>query len=426
MAFSLTTALLGACGLSTTPTSPRLSPASPEPVQQASVRQATHLVVKRKTGSGADSTRLAFEQKYRVTLVIPHVLDAIGVDVVPVPATMDAADLLARMSADEGIEYARLPGKVSLPRLVRNGTDLSVKSGKGTSDPLRNLQYGLTKVDAEAAWKITPGNGQVAIAIIDTGVDFNHPDLKGKLLTGFSTIAAQPSGKDDHGHGTHCAGIAAAVTDNAVGVAGMAPKAMLMPVKVLDASGNGADDDVATGIVWAADNGADVISLSLGTDQADPLMKDAVAYAQARRNCVIVAAMGNDGASVASYPAKFAGVIAVGATDAQDRLASYSNFGSWMSVVAPGTGIVSTFPTYAVTLNQSGYSKDYASLDGTSMAAPFVAGLAALVKSQGTRQTPAQVKAAITKGADDLGVKGFDDRFGFGRINARKTLSSLK
>jgi subtilisin family serine protease len=411
--------LLSACGL--TPPAPALTPVNPVAAPRAASTPGGRLFVRRKKESGGlDGSRTAFEQKYRVT-VKPHTLNVIGVDWVTVPPGVDVDDLLARMKQDATLEYAVKPNRVSLPTLIRRAQPSKYRS-TGVGDPLRDVQYGLTQVNAAPAWKGTANQAPVTIAIVDTGVDFGHPDLKDKLLPGFSTIATQPSGKDDNGHGTHVAGIAAAMTDNGIGGSGMAPNAKLLPVKVLDANGEGDDADLATGIVWAADNGANVINLSVVTDQASPLLRTAVEYAQGKYKTVIVAAMGDDASGQKLYPAAFDGVIAVGATDQADRLADFSNTGRWISVTAPGVGIVSTFPTYGVTLNRQGFTQGYTTMDGTSLATPFVSGLAALIKSQSMRQTPAQIKTAITKAAQDLGAKGFDERFGYGRINAPKAL----
>jgi subtilisin family serine protease len=418
-ALGLAVLMLSACGV--TPAAPVLSPVEPAAVVQAATAPGGRLFVRRKTDGGMDGSRTAFEQKYRVT-VKPHGLNVIGVDWVAVPPGVDVDALLARMQQDPTLEYAVKPNPVSLPTAIRRSQTGKYRTS-GVGDPLRDVQYGLAQVEADKAWKATAAQAPVTIAIVDTGVDFGHPDLKDKLLPGYSTIAAQPSGRDDHGHGTHVAGIAAAMSDNGTGGSGMAPNAKLLPVKVLDANGKGDDADVAAGIVWAADHGASVINLSMVTDQASPLLRTAVEYAQGKHRAVIVAAMGNDGSSEKLYPAAFDGVIAVGASDMNDKPADFSNTGRWIAVTAPGVGIVSTFPTYSVTLSRAGFTPGYTTMDGTSMAAPFVSGLAALIKSQAMRQTPAQVKTAITKAAKDLGAKGFDESTGYGRIVAPKALS---
>jgi len=284
------------------------------------------------------------------------------------------------------------------------------------NDPLRGKQYALDKVNAPAAWDITMGKSSVTIAIVDSGVDLTHPDLKAKIVKPTSTIDA--SAKDDMGHGTHVAGIAAAIANNKEGVAGLAANAKIMPVRVL---GNqaGSAASVAEGVIYAADNGADVINMSLGFYDKPEVLEKAVKYALSK-NVVIIATMGNNNIERRRYPAAFDGVIAVGSTDSADKKSHFSNFGDWISVSAPGTDILSTYPTYQV---QPGRPTSYASLSGTSMAAPLVTGLAGLIRSQHPNMAPAQVKALIEKSSVDLGAKGFDKEFGHGRIDAFKAVS---
>ncbi|HEY9765642.1 MAG TPA: S8 family serine peptidase, partial [Chroococcales cyanobacterium] len=191
---------------------------------------------------------------------------------------------------------------------------------------------------------------------------------------------------------------------------------------VLGPGGNGSDAGVAEGITWAADHGAEIISLSLGGPEESKVMKDAVDYAAAK-GTLVVAAMGNAGNGEKSYPAAYPGVLAVGATDEKDEAAEFSQYGEWISVSAPGVAIYSTFPTYKVDMNEYGYPQNYAALDGTSMATPAVAGLAALVKSMYPGLDAAGIRKRIEKSADDRGDTGFDAHFGHGRVNALRALS---
>ena len=285
------------------------------------------------------------------------------------------------------------------------------------NDTLRGKQYALDIVNAPEAWDITMGKSSVTIAIVDSGVDLEHPDLKAKLIKAKSTV--DDSAKDDMGHGTHVAGIAAAITNNKEGVAGLAANAKIMPVRVLGGPSGGSAATVAEGVIYAADNGADVINMSLGFYDKPEILEKAVNYALSK-NVVIVATMGNNNIERRRYPAAFDGVIAVGSTDESDKKSTFSNFGDWISVSAPGSNIMSTFPTYPVQINGT---KGYASLSGTSMAAPLVAGLAGLIRSQNPNMAPAKVKALIEKTAVDLGDKGFDKNFGHGRIDAFKAVS---
>lgn len=287
------------------------------------------------------------------------------------------------------------------------------------NDTSRGQQYALDTVKADAAWDKTMGSEKVTIAIVDSGLDLDHPDLKDKLVAGYNSVTPGQAPKDDVGHGTHVAGIAAASTNNGLGVAGLAANSKIMPVKVLG-DGTGSAGTVADGIIWAADHGADVINMSLGFYDENETLGKAVAYALSK-NVVIVATMGNNNIEKKRYPAAFPGVIAVGSTDKADNKSTFSNFGDWMSVSAPGTDILSTFPRYGVTI---GGGKDgYASLSGTSMAAPLVAGLCGLVRSQHVGMAPADVKKLLETTAQDKGGAGFDKYFGNGRIDAFQAVS---
>jgi serine protease len=286
------------------------------------------------------------------------------------------------------------------------------------SDPNRPQQWSLTKLKADEAWKKSTGAG-VTVAVIDTGVDARHPDLAGNVLNGYdaTTDKAGPS-SDGHGHGTHVAGTIAAVTGNGVGVSGTAPDVKILPVKVLGANGGGNMSDAAEGIIWATDNGAQVVNLSLGSTTKVTAVTNAIKYARSK-GVTVIAAVGNarTSGSPVSYPAADAGVIAVAATGADDRVAVYSTAGGFVDVAAPGTNILSTFPTSRGT--------GYKYMSGTSMAAPHVAAAAALLKSANRALTPDQIEAALEKTATDLGTPGFDDDYGNGRIDPVAALASL-
>lgn len=275
------------------------------------------------------------------------------------------------------------------------------------SDPLLSRQWHHDTIESREAWDVASGNG-VVVAVIDTGVMCTHADLQGRCVAGYDFVFNDNDPRDDHGHGTHVSGIAAATTDNAVGVAGSGWGAKIMPVKALDSTGNGGHSSIASGITWAVDHGADVINMSLGGFFTSGTLRTAVAYA-IDRGVVVVAAAGNEATSNPTYPASYPGVIGVSATTPSDQRASFSNFGIFVDVAAPGTGILSTTA-----------DGGYQAWSGTSMAAPVVAGLAALLVGQNPSRTPAQVEAIIEQTADDIGTPGRDDLFGYGRINARR------
>ncbi|MEB3299939.1 MAG: S8 family peptidase [Candidatus Sericytochromatia bacterium] len=290
------------------------------------------------------------------------------------------------------------------------------------NDPHFGKQYAPQLVKAPEAWGFVTGKGQT-IAIVDTGVDTGHPDLKDHVVPGWNTVSNNANDKDDFGHGTHCAGIAAGLANNREGIAGIAPDAKIMSVKVLGADGSGSDETVASGITWAADHGATVINLSLGGPGESKVMNDAVDYAL-RKGAVLVAAMGNDGTNEKSYPAACEGVIAVGASDKQDKIASFSQWGSWISVAAPGVKIFATMPTYKVAMSDWGFPRKYASMDGTSMAAPAAAGVTALVRSWQPKLSAEQVKARLEATADKVPSQNNqpNEYFGHGRVNALRAV----
>lgn len=296
-----------------------------------------------------------------------------------------------------------------------------VSTNYTVNDPKSREQTGMAVANLPKAWDITFGDPKIVIAVIDTGIDLTHPDLKNKVVQGYNILTqGQSQPLDDNGHGTHASGIAAAETNNKVGVAGTAPLCKIMPIKALDAKGSGETVNIAYGIIWAVDHGARVISMSLGGPQNETVKK-AVEYALAK-DVVLVAAMGNDGKNMKSYPAALPGVIGVGSVTFSKQRSDFSNYGNWISVVAPGSEILSTMPTYTSTMTEMEKNKGYDYLDGTSMACPMVAGLAGLILSRYPSYTQQEVKAKLQSTATDLGKKGFDDQYGYGLINAYKAV----
>lgn len=289
-------------------------------------------------------------------------------------------------------------------------------------DPLRDRQPGLDRIQAERAWVRGRGAG-VAIAILDTGVDMQHEDLRAKLLPGHDFVDNDDAPQDRNGHGTHVAGVAAAATGNGVGIDGVAPDAMIMPLRVLDAEGTGVESNVEAAVNWALLQASSrgmklVINMSFTDLERSANVSSRRIQEAVRRawfaGAVIVAATGNDRLPLANYPAAGPNVLAVGATDVGDQRAPFSNQGA--TVVAPGVDIVSTYWDPATPNDHSLYAKG----SGTSMAAPFVSGVAALLLSAGmdNRQTVDQ----IVRTADDLGPHGYDGEFGYGRVNAARAM----
>ncbi|NJN98732.1 MAG: peptidase S8 [Anaerolineales bacterium] len=285
------------------------------------------------------------------------------------------------------------------------------------------LRYNLSKINAASAWENCSQGQGIKVAVIDTGVDLDHSDLQANIVSGKSFVSGVSSPDDDYGHGTHVAGTVAAVNNNG-GVIGVAPKASIMPVKVLNSSGSGSTFDVADGIEWAADNGAKVINLSLASTGNSSTLKAAVDYAY-NKGILLVAAGGNCGDSNYGdtcdyqdqpvYPGAYSNVIAVASTTSSDGQSSFSNQGSYIDIAAPGSFIYSTY-----------YLGSYTTMSGTSMASPHVAGLAALIWSQDTSLTQKQVWAQIKNTAQDLGTSGWDSQFGYGRINAAAAMGTTQ
>jgi thermitase len=293
--------------------------------------------------------------------------------------------------------------------------DFIAKAIGTPNDPSFGNQWGMTKIQAPQAWDITTGQPSIKIAILDTGVDQDHEDLAGKIVAN-KNYTTSGTVDDRYGHGTHVAGIAAAATNNGIGVAGVGYNSTIMNVKVLDDTGSGYYSWVASGITWAADNGAKVINMSLGGSSSSSTLESAVNYAWGK-GVVIVAAAGNSGNTARLYPGYYTNVIAVGATDSNDAKASFSTYGSWVDVAAPGVNIFSTLPNHA---NQIG-SQNYDYLSGTSMATPYVAGLAGLVWATSCGTSNTNVRNRIQSTADP--ITGTGTYWQYGRINAYKAVA---
>lgn len=310
-------------------------------------------------------------------------------------------------------QLAGLPG-------VRWAEPVSVvRAHRGANDPLYRRQWGHARMRVPRAWDAATGAGKsVTVAVLDTGIALAHPDLRGRVDRGPNVVDGNDDPSDDEGHGTHVAGIVAAATNNRVGVAGMSWGARTLAVKVLDDDGAGTSCDVLVGIVEAVRAGASVINMSLGGATACPLAyRAALAYA-AQQDVVVIASAGNDAlrGSPESAPANCPGVLGVGATDRGDRAGVFSTFGPDVDVTAPGVDVLST--SYDPKRRRHGY----ASMSGTSMAAPHVAGLAALLRARYPSWTAEQVVGRITSTVVDLGPPGRDDFYGLGRVDAAGAL----
>ena len=299
-------------------------------------------------------------------------------------------------------------------------------AGAPPDDPYLPQQWAVQRVRAVEAWEATRGSG-VVIAIVDSGVDLVHPDLEDRLLrddrgrvVGHDFVDDDAEPLDEHGHGTMVAGIAAATAANGAGIVGVAPRARIMPVRVLDEQAAGTAADVAAGIDWAVDHGADVINLSLesavaedGTAGEAPAAAVAAAW---RAGVVVVAAAGNDGSGFDDYPRR-SPVLLVGATDRDDRRAGFSDDTRSDAVVAPGVEIVSTWRCLAGANRECPHGEhSYGQSSGTSYAAPHVAGVVALLRADGL--DPVAALRRVRASARDGGARGRDAATGYGLIDA--------
>jgi len=305
------------------------------------------------------------------------------------------------------------------PRVSYIEPDGVVYAAFTPNDPSFSSQWGPPAIQATGAWDITLGLKSVIVAVVDTGVQYDHPDLSSNMWKNsdgtygcnyvnfygtYSSSCGNTNVKDDNGHGTHVAGIVAATINNGIGVAGIS-QSSIMAVKVLDYRGSGYWSWIAYGIQWATDHGAKIINLSLAGSSASQTLQNAVTYAYGG-GVLLVAAAGNSGGTI-QYPASYDQVIAVTAVDQNSNIASFSSRGSKAELTAPGVSVYSTY-----------YGSKYTSMSGTSMAAPFVSGVAALVWSVDSSLSRDAVRSLLGSTADDLGSPGRDSYYGYGRVNA--------
>lgn len=384
-------------------------------------------------------------------------------------------EALAALRQQPEVEYAEL-NMIVHTQTAPNDPYYSSSGAWGQS--FRDL-WGLQSISAESAWDTSQGDG-VLVAVVDSGLDYNHEDIAGNVwlndgevgLDGngndkrsngidddgngliddwhgwdFVTIDGTPGDNDpmdNHGHGTHVSGTIAAMGNNGLGVIGVAPHAKMMAVKGLDANGNGSTEDLSNAIIYAADQGASVINLSWGGSGPTPqILIDVISYAHNVKGAVVVAAAGNFNQDVGTpvngfYPACIRDVIAVAAVNHLDAKASFSNFGAKIDVTAPGggdtgVGIQPDRSILSLKSSQAGsvmtgsgqliVGTNYLRQSGTSMASPHVAGVAALIRAQHPEFSPEQVRQVLRSSADDIGAPGFDTQFGYGRVNANRSLT---
>lgn len=310
---------------------------------------------------------------------------------VTLPSEAAGADLAVK----PGVKFVQLDHEVHLLSDGQNFVAAVTQHGQV-------IPWGISRVKAPQAWAKTTGLG-VKVAVLDTGIQLNHPDLAANIKGGVNIVNPGRIANDDNGHGTHVAGIIAAA-NNPIGVVGVAPRVSLYAVKVLNAAGGGYDSNIISGLQWAANNRMKVVNMSFGSAYDDPALHAAIASAY-KSGVTLVAASGNGSGPPVNYPGAYPEVIAVSATTGSNTLASYSSTGPAVDIAAPGQSIYSTYP-----------GSGYATLSGTSMAAPHVSGAAALVIASGKASTPAGVKSRLQATAIKLGLTAYKQ--GAGLVNA--------
>jgi subtilisin len=350
------------------------------------------------TTAGAVPVIISFKDKAHPEIVQPH--GKVKYSYKHIPAV--AADL-----PEQAVENLKKNNKIAYIE-----PDYKV-SALGETVP-----WGITKIGAPSVHANANKGTGINLAIIDTGINYNHPDLSGNYRGGYDFVNDDVDPLDDNGHGTHCAGIIAAA-DNDIGVIGVAPEANLYSLKVLDSTGSGYISDVIAAIEWAIEtrkdtdtsNNIQIISMSFGSNSGVTAYETACSQAY-NSGILLVAAAGNDGnirgtGDSVDYPAAYSSVIAVAATDSMNKRASFSSTGPAVELAAPGVNILST------------YENDLTSLSGTSMACPHVAGTAALVLAANPSFTNGNIRNRLAKTTTDLGTWGRDKLYGYGLVNAK-------
>lgn len=401
---------------------PRKVITSPQPSSvvlqpSAASYMESHVLVKFRLGVSSQTVQQQLKMESAQAQAAPE-LARLGVMLLNVPPG-NVLQVVAHLKQSPAVEFAAPDYQVQAVDTIPNDTSWT-------------SQYGPDNIQAPQAWDITTGSSSVTIAVIDTGTNLCHPDLATKIWNnpgeipdngldddqdgyvddwrGWDFVNADNAPEDDHGHGTHVSGIAAAESNNEMGIAGIAWGARVMPLKVLSGSGFGSESDVASAMIWAADHGAKVINLSLGGGMPSSVMEAAVNYAY-DHGVIVAAAAGNSGSLGVLYPAAYSNALAVASTDAGNNLSWFSSYGPEVDIAAPGSNIYSTY-----------LGGGYGTLSGTSMATPHVAGVAALLASLPQYDTPDKIRAALQNTALDLGDPGWDQYSGYGLIQAYNAL----
>ena len=353
--------------------------------------ETDRVIVKMKPSANKDSLK-----KYNVS---EETIDNQGLlKTMEVPEETSVTSFIKKLEKDNNVEYVE--------------PDYLIQKMKKPSDPHYTKQYHHKLIQTEKAWDKTKGSKSIIVAVIDDGADLNHPDLKGKYYAPYNMVTFSSSYLPMGDHGTHVAGIIAGTMNNGSGGTGVAPNTRIMPINVF--SGNASyTSDVIYALYYAVEYGADIINMSLGNYTYSYSFDDAIQYTH-DMGLVIVAAAGNEDTYWDCYPASYDNVISVSATSKNDRITDYSNYGYNIDLAAPGDSIYSSLPY-----------KSYGYMTGTSMAAPIVTGVAALVWGNKPSLTNTQVEERLFSTADDLGKKGRDHLYGNGRVNAKRAVNYI-
>lgn len=355
-------------------------------------------------------------------------LDPLPAALVEVPVGTEL-EAVAHLEADPGVAYAETDTLAfatgalvsSLPLQPQTPSSPPAVSAAGyqPNDPGWAQQWAPRRIDASEAWELTTGSAQVVVAVVDSGIDLTHPEFAGRLLPGFDYVQGDSQPQDEYGHGTHVSGIIAAGGDNQTGVAGLGWQVRILPLRVLDRAGVGAASSVASAISNAANQHAAVVNLSLALSGPNETVLNAILFARGN-GVVVVASSGNDtlpgqAPAPVRYPARYAEVIAVAASTHWEDWATYSNGGPEVDFAAPGGEVYDQ-------ILSTGLGGGTAQLYGTSMAAAYVSGVVALLRSQTPGLTQSEIEQALRATADKVGSYpysgGRNDRLGYGRVQA--------
>jgi subtilisin family serine protease len=401
------TVFAAACGPLVTPPLRSGSPVLPPVSAQGGRTNVAEAIVKLAPGVKAASFALQHRLMIKRT---------IGLGMVVLAGKID----LTALRRDRQVTWAEADRELTLPKLDTQPAPSRVPARRnaGANDPLLAAQYGVAITNTDKAWATQAGSAEVIVAVIDSGIDGSHPEFAGQLLPGWDLTGKEPApggNVDGYGHGTHIAGVIGAKMNNGIGIAGVAPGCKLLPVRIFNEFGHSTAGVSSAAIIWAVDHGAKVINCSWGSPMQSEADTAALKYA-ADHDVTVVAAVGNAGTNDPKWPGADDSVIGVAATTDIDTWGSFSTWGDWVDLAAPGEGILSTFPMAK--------GNGYRIMRGTSMAAPFVTAAAALVRSQFPGWNRAQVRERLEQTAKDVIQSGKDPYAGFGRVDMAKAIQA--